>query len=169
VKRMVWHKSHRFDERALPLADRHYNRRKVGSPQFVPPGRCIVLLTKTASAVWVTSWPFARFVKHAWPGAWVNSIFRNESPWLSSDLIRLAIAATRSVWQPPEVGIVSFVDHQKTRKKETPGRCFLEAGFKHVGETKGGLLAFQMLPDDMPQPKHPKPMFDDAPLWEARP
>lgn len=75
---MMWAVSHRFDVRALPLADRHYNRRKVGSPQFVPPGRCVVLLTPAADALWVSSWPFAEYVRHAWPGAWVNSLFRRE-------------------------------------------------------------------------------------------
>lgn len=43
-----WRVSDRFDPRALPLADAHYNRRKAGSPQFVPPGRCVVLLTADA-------------------------------------------------------------------------------------------------------------------------
>jgi hypothetical protein len=36
--------SHRADHRALPLADRHYNRQKPGTPQFVPPGRCMGML-----------------------------------------------------------------------------------------------------------------------------
>lgn len=76
---MPWTLSHRADWRALPLADRHYNRQKIGSPQFVPPGRCCVLLTPAANALWVTSWPFAEFTKHEWAGAWVCSCFRNES------------------------------------------------------------------------------------------
>ena len=93
---MLWHLSTRGDRRALPLADRHYNRQSVGSSQFVPPGRCLVMLTENADAVWVTSWPFAEYVKHDWGGAWMNSLFRNESPHLSSVLIRDAIAATRA-------------------------------------------------------------------------
>lgn len=32
-----WRLSWRADPRALPLADRHYNRQKIGSAQFVPP------------------------------------------------------------------------------------------------------------------------------------
>src|SRR3954464_7518658 len=91
----MWALSHRFDARALPLADRHYNRRKVGSPQFVPPGRCVVLLDADATALWTTSWPYAAFVKHAWPGAWINSLFRNESEAVASDLILGGISATR--------------------------------------------------------------------------
>lgn len=145
--------SHRFDTDALPLADRHYNRRKVGSPQFVPPGRCFVLKTECLQAVWTTSWPFAEFVRHAWPGAWVNSLFRNEGAGLSSELIREAVAATRVKWPDvPALGMVSFVDAKKTRHKRDPGRCYRKAGFKHVGFTKGGLWAFQMLPHEMPEP-----------------
>lgn len=65
---MIWRESHRFDTASLPLADRHYNRRKVGSPQFVPPGRCIVLRSTCNRALWVTSWPFERAL-HVLDGA----------------------------------------------------------------------------------------------------
>lgn len=146
--------SHRAHERALPLADRHYNRQKPGTPQFVPPGRCVVLLTEDERAVWVTSWPFAEFTKHAWPGAWINSLFRNEGAGLSSDLIRQAVAATLAEWpDPPEVGMVTFVNADEVRRKRDPGRCYKRAGFKHVGYTKAGLLAFQLLPAEFPSPE----------------
>jgi hypothetical protein len=150
-----WAVSHRFDRRALPLADRHYNRRKVGSPQFVPPGRCLVLLTPGADALWVTSWPFARYVRHAWPGAMVNSLFRREPECdhLASTLIVAALAATRARWPDlPDLGMVSFVDAGKTRRKRDPGRCYRRAGWTHVGFTKGGLWAFQIRPEDWPKP-----------------
>jgi hypothetical protein len=154
--RSRWYESHRADKLALPLADRHYNRQKPGSPQFVPPGRCTVLLTGCQKAVWITSWPFAEYVKHAWAGAWVNSLFRNEGAGLSSELIREAIAVTRFYWpQPPELGIITFVHEKKTEKRRSkhvePGQCYRKAGFKHVGFTKAGLWAFQMLPEDMPE------------------
>ena len=32
------------------------------------------------------------------------------------------------------------------------GYSWKRAGFREVGETKGGLLAMQLLPDDMPEP-----------------
>lgn len=153
---MRWRQSHRAEVAAVRLADRHYNRQKPGSPQFVPPGRNIVLLTEAADALWVTSWPFAEYVKHAWPGAWVNSLFRNESPHLSSELITEAVAASRSLLgEPPDLGIVSFVDASKVRKKRDPGRCYRRAGWEHVGFTKGGLWAFQLLPAQMPAPCPP--------------
>lgn len=152
---MNWTLSNRFDTRALPIADRHYNRQKVGSPQFVPPGRCLVLLTPLADALWVTSYPFAEFVRHQWAGAWVCSCFRNESPILSSSLIREAVAATRWRWDIPSLGMVTFINPEKVRKKRDWGRCYLKAGFKNVGTTKGGLVALQLLPSDMPEPEAP--------------
>jgi hypothetical protein len=60
-----WKLSNRADPKARVLADRHYNRQKIGTPQFVPPGRCLVLLGRREKAFWVTSWPFAQYVKHA--------------------------------------------------------------------------------------------------------
>lgn len=147
-----WFRSWRADPRARPLADRHYNRQKVGSPQFVPPGRCVVYLTEDAGAVWVTSWPIARYVKHAWAGAMVNSLFRREVGPLASDLIVAACAATRAHWPDlPPLGIISFVDPAKTRRKRDPGRCYRRAGWTHVGHTAAGLLAFQLRPEDFPQ------------------
>jgi hypothetical protein len=153
---MNWQLSYRFDRLALPIADRHYNRQKPGSPQFVPPGRCLVLRCVTGTAVWVTSWPYPEYVRHAWPGAWINSLFRRESGPLASELIREAVAVTRWNWpDTPELGLVTFVDRSKIRHKRDPGRCYLKAGFSMCGETKGGLLAFQMRPENMPEPQVP--------------
>jgi hypothetical protein len=149
-----WRLSDRFDPRALPLADRHYNRQKPGTPQFVPPGRCIVLLTQDSGALWVSSCPFAEFTKHAWGGAWVNTLFRREGGPRASELIIAAVAITRAIWEPPAVGIVTFIDPLKVRHKRDLGRCYRRAGWKHVGFTKGGLWVFQQLPEEMPAPDY---------------
>lgn len=147
-----WTLSHRAQRASVDIADRHYNRQHVGSPQFVPPGRCLVLHHEHGSgAVWTTSWPEAQYVKHAWPGAWINSIFRKECDCLASAMILEAVAHTRSEWpDAPDLGMMTFVDASKVEHKRQPGRCYLKAGFRLVGKTKGGLLAFQMLPVDMP-------------------
>lgn len=158
---MNWYLSNRADRRALPIADRHYNRQKPGTPQFVPPGRCLVLLTANADALWVTSWPFAEYVRHAWPGAWVCSCFRNESLSLSSELIREAVAVTKWFYgDPPKLGMVTFIDPAHVRRKRDFGRCYRRAGWSECGKTKGGLIALQLLPAAMPSglaPLNPPP------------
>jgi hypothetical protein len=161
----MWSLSHRADALAVRMADKHYSRQKPGTPQFVPPGRCVVFTAP--SAVWVTSWPFAEFTKHAWAGAWVNSLFRNEGAGLSSELIREAVAATRHRWPAvPALGMVTFVNADKVRHKRDPGRCYVKAGFRRVGTTKGGLIALQLLPCDMPDACTPigasEPLFAEA-------
>ena len=166
-----WCLSHRADPEAAAIADRHYNRQKIGSPQFVPPGRCLVLKTICGRALWVTSWPFAEYVKHAWAGAWINSLFRNEGAGLSSELILSAVSITKYHWDVPPLGMVTFVDADKTRKKRDPGRCYRKAGFRHVGFTKGGLWALQLLPVDMPDATLPDarlPLFGTAFVDDGR-
>jgi hypothetical protein len=161
-----WRLSWRADPAGRVLADRHYNRQSVGAKQFVPPSRCLVMITGDRSALWVTSWPFAEYVKHDWAGAWVCSIFRNEGAHLSSTLITHAVAHTRVRWPDvPDLGIVTFVDANKTRRKRDPGRCFRRAGWRHVGFTAGGLYVLQQLPGEMPDPLSlPETQM---PLWEA--
>jgi len=154
-----WTISWRADPRARAIADRHYNRQNPGSPQFVPPGKPLVLLTDDARALWISHWPIAEYVKHEWAGAWMCTCFRNEARevYLSSDLIRAAVAATIAEWgTPPELGMVTFVDPEKTHKKRDPGRCFRKAGFRVVGRTKDkNLVALQLLPSEMPEPLAP--------------
>lgn len=156
---MTWRLSHRADPEARAIADRHYNRQKPGTPQFVPPGRCLVLVSD-APAFWITSWPFAEYVKHAWAGAWVCSAFRKEGgDMLASDMIREAVAVTKWKWpNVPDLGMVTFVDRSKTKPKRDPGYCYLQAGFTPCGETKGGLVALQLFPADMPEPMEPLPI-----------
>lgn len=156
---MKWVQVTRADPRANRIAKRHYTCQSPESDQYVPPGRCLALYSsRRGAAVWVTSWPKAEYVQHAWAGAWVNSIFRNESRVLSSVLIRQAVAATRWYFgAPPDLGMVTFVDPRFVEAKEIMGRCYLEAGFVLLDErTKtDDLLVFQMLPDAMPDPEPP--------------
>ena len=133
---MNWEMSDRAHKKALPLADRHYNRQKIGSPQFVPPGRCLVLLTPDAGSLWVTSWPFAEFTKHRWAGAWVNSLFRRESGPKASKLIREAVAVTRWRWpNVPDLGMITFINADEVKPKADIGFCYLRAGFEADGKT----------------------------------
>lgn len=142
---MRWRKSWRADPSGRRIADNHYNRQSPGADQFVPPGRCVVLTihdhSEEEAALWVTSWPFPEYVKHAWPGAWVCSSFRNQRRrdlYLSSELVTEALAATRFYWEPPLEGMITFIDPSKTKHKRDPGRCFRKAGF-HVSGKAGAL------------------------------
>ena len=103
--------------------------------------------------MWVTSWPLPQYVRHAWPGAWVCSLFRNEGEHLSSRLIAWAVAHTRAHWpSAPARGIVTFAGPARTRPKRDPGRCFRRAGWQHAGFTAGGLYVLRQLPAAMPAP-----------------
>jgi hypothetical protein len=157
-----WRLTGRFDRRAAALADRHYSRQTPGSPQFVPSGRALVLVTEGYGAVWATNWQVSHdgiaFQIHDWPLAWICSIFRNERPDLhrSSELVREAVAATVALWGlPPAQGFVTFVDADKVRPKRDPGRCFLRAGFRRVGATRSGKIALELAPADFPAPEVP--------------
>lgn len=175
---MVWMRSHRADPLLVPIADRHYNRQSPGSPQFVPPGRCVVLHTPQRDALWVTSWPFAEYVRHEWGGAWVCSCFRNESPHRASELNRQAVAATRWVFGDPVpavasvaglVSMVSFIDRAEVRPVRVRGvdvwgYSWLKAGWVVIGETKGGLLALG-LPASATPPAV-RPITPDRSFWE---
>ena len=138
-----------------------------------------------ADAVWSTFWPTAEYVNHEWagihptaatkrvwdekryeyveetPGNWMNQIFRNESALLSSDLIRAAVAATRSHWPEyvPEGGLITMIDAEQVASSRQQGRhavgwSYRKAGFREVGVTqsKPYKRVFQLLPEDMPQP-----------------
>ena len=89
------------------------------------------------------------------------SAFRNEgvAGVQSSELIRQAVAVTRSVYgEPPQYGMVTFVDRKKTRPKSRDhiGRCYQAAGFRLLEQrTKGGLYVCQMVPEDMPEAMEP--------------
>lgn len=170
-----WCMSHRADPAAARLADRHYNRQKIGSPQFAPTGSCVVFLTDCGRAFWITSFPKAEYVKHAWAGAWVCSAFRSEGAGIASDLIRQAVAATRAHYgEPPTLGMITFVDRKKVKPTmvhgvKVWGWTYRRAGFVDAGETKGGLLALQLPPAFMPaalaandRTMHGSPLFDMA-------
>lgn len=157
---MRWHLADRYSTVAVALADRHYSRQTPGSPQFIPPGRPLVLVTADALAAWVSLYQRPEYTDHAWPGAWLCPFFRNESPALSSELVREAVAATIAGWgSVPSEGMITFVDDGAVRHKRDPGRCFLRAGFRYVLDDGGGRvrterrgrLVLRLDPADMPE------------------
>lgn len=160
---MRWERSWKADPRGKALADRHYNRHNPASPQFVKPAEHVLALyigpdhppaPDEASALWVSTWPRAEHVRHAWAGAWECATFRNEGAGLSSELILEAVAATRAAWgTPPELGMVTFVDRRHTRSKRHAGYCYRMAGFEEAGRTTDvGLVALVLPPERFPAP-----------------
>lgn len=132
------------DRSCLALYQRHYSayRYKDGrvTNQFVGPGSPIVLRTADTSALFV-------WIKHIddiipkQEGV-SCSVFRNESSYQSSELIRQADAIADFCW--PGERHYTTVDTKKVRSRNA-GYCFLKAGWRRCGYTKGGLLILERL------------------------
>ena len=132
-----WHRTNKFDKAACALADRHYSRRKPGSPQFMPPGQTIVLITADRRAVFGWWRPDPKTGIKPWNGldGWTCTIFRNESTTRSSDLIldaELAIAEFGCDIGPD--GLLTYVWDKKIRS-DNPGYCFKMAGWAAIGRS----------------------------------
>ncbi len=126
------------DPACLELYERHYSakRRQGQLGQFVGPGEKIVLRTFDGDAFFV----WRRFVDDSRQRGVCCAAFRNESSRLSSELVRQADAVADFIW--PSARHYTFVDAGKI-KSANPGFCFLRAGWRRCGRTKGGLLILE--------------------------
>ena|SRR3972149_3194991 len=70
------------------------------------------------------------------------SFFRNESTVLSSELIREACEIAWRKW--PGERLWTYVNPSKI-KSTNPGACFLKAGWRKCGQSKGGLVILEAL------------------------
>ena len=133
----LWYLTKDGDRTCLALFSRHYSARKQGATLFAGPGDRIILRTDAGDAMYV--WRAERYRFDAQEG--INcAIFRNESPHRSSELIRQADAIADHVW--PGERHYTFVDPQAVRSSN-PGFCFIAAGWRKCGFTKGGLLILE--------------------------
>lgn len=110
----------------VPQADRHYPRRSIGCGQLGGPGNVLVLRSLDGLAGWISF-----YTKHPDDGlhAWRCTMFRNEGPALSSQLIIEAQEVTAQVWgEPPPDGWLTYVDRAKVASTN-PGYCYLAAGW----------------------------------------
>jgi len=127
--------SGKFDKIGCALADGHYSRRTPGSPQFMPPGQTLVLISKDRLAVWGWWRPDPRSGIKAMNGldGWTCSIFRNTGPVLSSALVLDAERAIRQMgWGCGPDGFLSYVWCAKVRSSN-PGYCYQQAGWRKIG------------------------------------
>ncbi|MEK5183373.1 hypothetical protein [Paenibacillus sp. FSL P4-0288] len=143
-----WVVTKKTDQDCVALADRHYSRVTVGASQFTRPGDNLVLRTQCGDAVWV-SW-YSNKRDDEFIDVIECTIFRNESEYLSSDLVKWAIYASIQKWGIPKEGFITFVKDSAVRSSN-PGANYQKAGFKKVGETKVRKLSIlQLSPDDVP-------------------
>lgn len=133
----TWEKVTKFDSRACSLADRHYSRRKPGSGQFMPPGQTLVLLGDEAVFGWWRPHPDSGIVSWNKLDGWTCTIFRNEGPARSSDLIIAAELELAARFDCGPDGLLTYVWDSKV-KSVNPGYCFKVAGWKATGKSADG-------------------------------
>src|SRR5574341_65804 len=125
------------------LVDRHYSARRYKDGRkpklFIGPGEKMALMTTDGMALFV--W---RKFKDDSGQIGVNcAVFRNEGPYLSSELI---LEAEQLAWQHwPGERLYTYVN-AKAIKSVNPGFCFKVAGWQQIGLTKGGLVILEKLP-----------------------
>ena len=135
----LWDAVPKFTPVGARLADEHYSRRTVGSPQFMPPGQTLVLTTPDSLAVfgWWRPHPSSGIRAMNGLDGWTCTIFRNTGPVLSS---RLILAAEGELTQRHDVGpdgLLTYVWDKKVASPN-PGYCFKMAGWKAIGRSADG-------------------------------
>ncbi len=138
----------------LALFKRHYTYREYRDKRrrrhFVGPGEKLVLLTPNADALFV----WRKFISLDHQEGVNCSIFRNEGPRLSSELIREAVRLGWEKW--PDHRFYTYVNAKKLTVRKChgrpycpwpPGKCFIEAGWRQCGITKDKkLVILELLP-----------------------
>jgi hypothetical protein len=125
------------------IFNRHYSRRHYADGRapylFVGPGQKMVLLTPDARAIFV----WRKFISDDNQSGINCAVFRNEGLIQSSDLIREAMRLAWLRW--PGERFYTYVNPRAIRSIN-PGACFKFAGWRHCGQTKGGLVILEALP-----------------------
>jgi hypothetical protein len=139
---MKWVIARDGDGWAYAMYRRHYPAAKNPRPrqrQFVGPGQKMVLVGFMANALFV----WRKFKNRSGQHGVNCAVFRNESPLLSSDLIREAMVWAWERW--PGERLYTYVNPRRVRSTN-PGYCFLRAGWRRCGRSKGRLLVLEALP-----------------------
>lgn len=143
-----WLPSTRRDPRAIGLYFRHYSSEKGGrkascyTAGFTGQGQCSVYLTERCDALF--AWVLQTVPRMDGQEGVYCSIFRNEGPALSSELIKEADGLAWDRW-PHEDRHFTFVDPTKV-ESANPGYCFLMAGWRRLAKrTSRGLFIFEVV------------------------
>ena len=143
--RPVWWLTKDGDLDCAELYERHYSRyvykdgRARHGGEFVGPGEKVVLRTERADALFV----WRKFIDDSGQQGINCAVFRNESGHRSSELIRQADSIADCLW--PDSRHYTYVNAQAIRSAN-PGFCFIAAGWKRCGRTRGGLIVLERLP-----------------------
>lgn len=128
------------DLQARELFGRHYTFRayKDGRKHklFVGPGQKMVLITAQGNALFV----WRKFIDDSGQRGVNCAVFRNESKFKSSELIKEAMELAWRRW--PNERLYTYVNPIKIRS-QNPGCCFLKADWQRCGKTKNGLLILE--------------------------
>lgn len=131
------------DARARAIMDRHYSRRHYRDGRrpllFVGPGEKMVLLTPMADALFI----WRKFIGDDGQQGVNCAAFRNESRYLSSDLVVEAEQLAWARW--PGERLYTYVNPRKVRSAN-PGYCFKCAGWTVCGTSKNGLVILEKRP-----------------------
>jgi hypothetical protein len=140
-----WYQTRDGDRCALALFMRHYScehpRAKLAggaASLIIGPGEKMLLISGEGDALF--AWRRELYRRDGQRG--VNcAVFRNESPVLSSVLIREAMDVAWRRW--PGERLFTFVNPNRVRSSN-PGFCFLCAGWRKCGRSGSGLLILEV-------------------------
>lgn len=140
--RPLWWVTLDGDLACAELYERHYSARRLGDArhcnQILGPGEKLLLRTERADAVF--GW--RQFIDDSGQQGVNCAVFRNESPHLSSTLIRQADQIADRWW--PDRRHYTYVDPEEITSTN-PGYCFLCAGWRRCGFTAGGLIVLERM------------------------
>lgn len=145
----AWRLSRDGNYDCFELFKRHYSYREYADGRrqwptyrnrklFVGPGKKVVLLHKNASALFA----WRQFIDDSGQAGINNSVFRNESPDRSSDLILQAESYIPAYFGLKEKRLYTYVNHTKT-SSPNPGYCYQMAGWQRCGKTADGKIILE--------------------------
>ena len=136
LRRPYWIIGQDGESELIAMYERHYTCRdyKDGRVRklFCGPGEKIILTLPDRKALFV----WKKFIDASGQKGVNCAIFRNESQYRSSDLIREADAVADLVW--PGERHYTYV-RPEAIKSRNPGWCYICAGWDRCGYTKAGL------------------------------
>lgn len=136
----LWWLTKDGDRDCLALYERHYSAYHYADGRqrklFVGPGEKVVLRTESGDAMFV----WRKFISDDNQEGLNCAVFRNESPYSSSELIRQADQIADCLW--PDSRHYTYVNAQRI-KSTNPGFCFLAAGWRRCGRSAGGLMILE--------------------------